>query len=134
MEKTELWQKGDALRAELLGEGAANRLQDTGIYEDPGMQKLSDYAREAVFGLLWSRDGLDRKMRAIVCVIVDVTTHSLPELALHLRMARRLGWTEDEITEILLHMAGYVGLPPVREAMLVAKQVHAEMRSEGIVA
>ena len=53
MEKTELWQKGDALRAELLGEAVADRLQESGIYEDPGMQKLSDYAREAVFGLLW---------------------------------------------------------------------------------
>jgi len=132
MEKTELWQKGDALRAELLGEAAANRLEESGIYEHAGMQKLSDYAREAVFGLLWSREGLNHKMRAIVCVIVDVTTHSLPELALHLRMARRLGWTEDEITEILLHMAGYVGLPPSREAMLVAGQVFAEMRAEGV--
>jgi alkylhydroperoxidase/carboxymuconolactone decarboxylase family protein YurZ len=40
-------------------------------------------------------------------------------------MARRAGWSEEELSEALLHMAGYVGLPAVREGLIVAKGVFA---------
>jgi 4-carboxymuconolactone decarboxylase len=44
-------------------------------------------------------------------------------------MALRQGWTEDELTEVLLHMSGYVGVPIIREALLTAKKVFAEMKT-----
>jgi len=44
-------------------------------------------------------------------------------------MALRQGWTEDELTEVLLHLSGYVGLPIIREALLTAKNVFAEMKT-----
>ncbi|MDM0021801.1 carboxymuconolactone decarboxylase family protein [Variovorax saccharolyticus] len=130
MEKSDLWKKGDAVRAEMLGAAAVERLEDSGIYEDAGMQKISDYVREAVFGMLWTRPGIENKLRALVCVVIDATAKSPVELALHLRMARRLGWSEDELTEILLFMAGYVGIPASREALVVAKRVFDEIRAE----
>jgi len=45
-------------------------------------------------------------------------------------MARRQGWSEDELVEVLLHLSGYVGVPLIREAMLTAKEVFAELRRE----
>jgi 4-carboxymuconolactone decarboxylase len=45
-------------------------------------------------------------------------------------MARRAGWTEQELSEALLHLSGYIGLPAVREAMITAKTVFAKMRGE----
>ena len=45
-------------------------------------------------------------------------------------MARRQGWTEEELVESLLHLSGYVGVPLIREAMLTAKEVFGEMRKE----
>ncbi|NCY26380.1 MAG: hypothetical protein EBX37_16570 [Alphaproteobacteria bacterium] len=56
--------------------------------------------------------------------------HAWPELAVHMRMARRMGWSEDELIEALMHMNGYVGLPTVREAMIVARDLFAKMRAE----
>ena len=47
-----------------------------------------------------------------------------------LRFALRQGWTEDELSEAMLHLTGYIGLPLVRGAMLVAKRVFAEIRAE----
>ena len=129
MAKSEAWQKGDAMRRKLIGEAAVERM-NKGVYDDPIMEKFGDYAREAVFGALWSRAGLDLKTRALICVISDTATHALPELAIHLRMARRQGWTEDELSEALMHLCGYVGLPAVREALIVAKKVFADMRAE----
>jgi 4-carboxymuconolactone decarboxylase len=52
-----------------------------------------------------------------------------PELALHLRMALRQGWTEDELTEVFLHLSGYIGVPVIRECMQVASKVFKEARA-----
>src|SRR6516164_953949 len=130
MPESELYRKGAALRRQLMGEAAVER-SARGIYSDPVMKKFIDVATETVFGALWTRPGLDLKTRALICVVSDAATARTPELALHIRMARRQGWTEDQLIEVLLHLSGYVGVPLIREAMLTAKEVFAEMRKEG---
>ena len=129
MAESETLKKGRELRQRLLGETMVKHIASS-VYDDPMMQKFADYSSEAVFGLLWTRPGLDLKSRALICVISDTATGRWPELALHLRVARGQGWTEDELSEALLHMAGYIGLPGVRTAMITAKDVFAEMREE----
>lgn len=130
MAESELYRKGIALRSELMGEAFVAGMNST-TYGDPIMQKFRDVAAETVFGALWTRPGLDLKTRALVCVVSDVATGRDPELALHLRMALRQGWTEDELVEILIHMSGYVGLPLVRESLLTASRVFKEVADEG---
>jgi 4-carboxymuconolactone decarboxylase len=129
MAKSELYRKGQALRRQLLGDAYVDRANQT-TYNDPIMGKFIDVATETVFGALWARPGLDLKTRTLVCVVSDAATGREPELALHLRMALRQGWTEEELTEVLLHMSGYVGVPIIREAMLTARRVFEEVRSE----
>lgn len=130
MAESDLYRKGIALRSELMGEAFAASMNST-TYSDPIMQKFRDLAAETVFGALWTRPGLDLKTRALVCVVSDVATGRDPELALHLRMALRQGWTEDELVEVLIHMSGYVGLPLVRESLLTASRVFKEVREGG---
>ncbi len=122
--------RGQAMRRKLMGEAYAAKL-DSNVYQDPIMQKFAEVTQECVFGTLWTRPGLDLKTRALICVISDAATGRTPELLLHLRFARNQGWTEDELAEALLHLAGYVGAPLVREAMLTATEVFKEMRAEG---
>jgi len=117
------------MRRRLMGEAAVERSARE-IYSDPVMKKFIDLATETVFGALWTRPGLDLKTRALICVISDTATGREPELALHLRVALRQGWTEEELTEALLHLSGYVGVPIIREAMMVASKVFAERRDE----
>lgn len=131
MSKSELHDKGMAVRTELLGEDYVKRMNST-TYDDPVMHKFRDIAAENVFGALWTRPGLDLKMRAFICVISDAATGRAPELELHLRMARRQGWTEDELTEALLHLSGYVGVPLIRESMLVASKVFKDLNENGM--
>ena len=130
MAESDLYRKGIALRSELMGEAFAASMNST-TYSDPIMQKFRDLAAETVFGALWTRPGLDLKTRALVCVVSDVATGRDPELALHLRMALRQGWTEDELVEVLIHMSGYVGLPLVRESLLTASKVFKDVRGDG---
>src|SRR6516225_679451 len=129
MAESELYRKGAALRRQLLGDAAVERSARE-IYSDPVMKKFIDMATETVFGALWTRPGLDLKTRALVCVVSDAATGREPELGLHLRMALRQGWTEEELTEVLLHLSGYVGVPIIRECMMVASKAFAEYRTE----
>ena len=122
MAESELYRKGAAIRRRLMGDAAVEQLGRT-TYSDPVMKKFIDVATETVFGL-------DLKTRALVCVVSDVATGHEPELGLHLRMALRQGWTEEELTEVLLHLSGYFGVPIIRESMMVASKVFAEFRAE----
>ena len=117
------------MRRQLMGDAAVERSARE-IYSDPVMKKFIDVATETVFGALWTRPGLDLKTRALICVVSDAATGREPELGLHLRMALRQGWTEEELTEVLLHLSGYVGVPIIRELMMVASKVFAEFRAE----
>lgn len=121
--------KGREMRRELLGDSYVDRIAST-TYKEPLMQKFVDLVSETVFGTLWTRPGLDLKTRTMITVISDASTGREAELAIHLRMARRQGWTEDQLTEAILHLLGYVGAPLVRDAMLVAAKVFADLRAE----
>lgn len=128
MTDTDRYRQGAEMRRRLLGDDWVERAQRT-TYADPILQKFIDVATEAVFGTLWTRPGLDLKTRTLVTVIADAATGRQDELAIHLRMARRQGWTEDELTEALLHLIGYVGAPLARDGLLVASRVFKEMRA-----
>ena len=129
MADSELRAKGRAMRRKLMGDAYANKL-DGSVYSDPIMEKFAQVTQENIFGALWTRPGLDLKTRAMIVVISDAATGRAPELKLHLRFARNQGWTEDELSEALLHLAGYVGAPLVREALLTAIETFKEIAAE----
>jgi 4-carboxymuconolactone decarboxylase len=127
----DLREKGRAMRRELLGEDATDKL-DSDLYTgDPIMEKFAALTQEVIFGMLWSRPGLDLRTRSLVTVVSDVATGQTSALRLHLRFARRFGWTEDELVETILHLMGYVGVPLARQALITAKDTFAEIRAEG---
>ena len=121
--------QGRAMRRKLMGDAYADKLDD-GLYKHPIMEKFAAYTQEAIFGTLWTRPGLDLKTRALICVISDAAQGRVPELKLHLRFAVNQGWTQDELSEALLHLAGYIGAPLVRESLLTAIDVFKEVDSE----
>ena len=128
-EKSELYKRGLEMRKQLRSE-AEFKKNASEYAEDPISQEFIDVVTETVFGALWSRPGLDIKTRTLICVVSDVATGRYPELEIHLRFALRQGWTEKELTETMIHVSGYVGVPLVREAMFTAKKVFAEVRAE----
>jgi len=131
MAESESYKKGQEMRRRLLGDAYANRVNST-TYNEPVMKKFIDAATENVFGALWTRPGLDLKTRTLVTLVSDAATGREPELAIHLRMALRQGWTEDELTEVLIHLMGYVGAPLIRDAMLVERDTFAEVKKEAV--
>lgn len=129
-EEKALHARGEAVRRQLVGEERFKRSGST-TYADPLMQEFLSVTTTAVFGTLWSRQGIDLKTRTLICVISDAATGREAELDIHLQMALRMGWTRDELKEVLLHLLGYVGAPLARDAMLVLSAVCRRMDNEG---
>jgi 4-carboxymuconolactone decarboxylase len=64
MADSELKKKGLEMRRQLMGDAMVEQMAKS-VYDDPLMNKFRDYAAEAVFGLLWTRPGLDLKTRSL---------------------------------------------------------------------
>ena len=128
MNNDDLYQKGMEIRRTLHGEASFNK-SNTVTYGDPLMTNFIKVATTSVFGALWARPGLDLKTRALVVMVSDACTGQEAELHIHMIFALKQGWTEEEITEVLLQLMGYVGAPKIREAMLIAVKVFAEYKA-----
>jgi alkylhydroperoxidase/carboxymuconolactone decarboxylase family protein YurZ len=85
MTDKDLLAKGRAMRRQLLGEEATDRLDEDLYIDDPIMGKFGDLTQEIIFGVLWSRPGLDLRTRSLVTMVSDVATGQTDALSLHLR-------------------------------------------------
>jgi 4-carboxymuconolactone decarboxylase len=91
-------------------------------------EAFQDFITRYAWGDVWTRPGLDRRMRSCITLALLVALRLEEELAMHVRAALRNGVTADEISEILLHCAVYVGVPAANAAYRVAE---AALRDEG---
>ncbi|MBL4239726.1 carboxymuconolactone decarboxylase family protein [Vibrio fluvialis] len=89
-----------------------------------------DFARFTVeypFGDIYSREGLDLKLREIATVAaLTALGNCTPQLKVHLNAALNVGCTEDELKEVILQMSVYAGFPAALNGMFAFKEVLAE--------
>ncbi|MET7512211.1 4-carboxymuconolactone decarboxylase [Streptomyces sp. NPDC005480] len=114
---------GLKVRREVLGDAHVDRaLASADAFSGDFQEFLTRYA----WGEIWSRPGLDRRMRSCVTLTALVAGGHLEELAFHTRAALRNGLTADEIKEVLLQAAVYCGVPAANSAFKVAQAVIRE--------
>lgn len=114
------YEQGMRVRREVLGDAHVDRAVDrTTPLTAPFQELITRYA----WGAVWSRDGLDRRMRSAITVALLASQGCEHELELHLRAALRNGLTEQEIGEVLLHTAVYAGVPAANAAFAIAQRV-----------
>jgi 4-carboxymuconolactone decarboxylase len=111
---------GLAVRREVLGpdhvDAALARADDvTAEFQE----MITRYA----WGHIWTRPGLDRRMRSAITITALVAHGHYAELELHLRAALRNGLTRAEIVEVLLQTAIYCGVPAANSAFGVARRI-----------
>lgn len=92
----------------------------------PETADFQRFITETAWGTIWTRPGLDRRMRSAVTISSLVTAHHWDELAMHLRAGLRNGLGREELAEILLQTAIYAGVPAANSAFAVLKQVLAD--------
>ncbi len=117
------YETGMRTRREVLGdahvEGASERAGEFGA---PFQEFITGYA----WGAVWSRPGLDRRMRSAITLAALVSLKAENELAMHVRAALGNGLSPDEIREILLHTAVYAGVPAANAAFAIAQRTLIE--------
>jgi len=88
--------------------------------------KLVELTDDVLFGDIWTRPGLAPRDRSLITVATLIANGSTEQLVGHLRIARANGLTEDELKEVIIHLAFYAGWPRATSAITVAKGVFAE--------
>lgn len=85
--------------------------------------KLAQLTDDVLFGDVWERAGLSKRERSLVTVAALIANGNTEQLAGHLSRARDNGLTEDELAEVIIHLAFYAGWPRAMSAVRVAREV-----------
>jgi 4-carboxymuconolactone decarboxylase len=92
---------------------------------------MVQYIFEFPFGDLYSRPGLDLKSRELATVASLVALgNAQTELKAHLHIALNVGWTREELVEVMMQLAVYAGFPAALNALHTAKEVFREREAQ----
>ena len=121
------YETGMKTRGEVLGDEHVERASaGAGAFGEPFQELITGYA----WGAIWSRPGLDRRIRSAITLAVLTSLRAENELGMHVRAALRNGLSAEEIAEVLLHTAVYAGVPAANAAFAVAQRV---LREQGAI-
>ncbi len=123
MDDAERTEQGMTVRREVLGDEHVNRaVARTTPFTAPFQDLITRYA----WGDVWSRPGLSRGERSLVTLAVLTALQHEGELAMHVKAALRNGVTPEQISEVLLQVSIYAGVPTGNRAFAVAERALEE--------
>jgi len=117
------YQRGMNVRRKVMGDEFVDRAMDA---VTDFTQPVQDYINENCWGSVWARETLPLKTRSIITIAALAALKAPNELKGHVRGALRNGCTPEEIREVLLHTAPYIGAPALQEAFRAAKEILEE--------
>jgi 4-carboxymuconolactone decarboxylase len=85
--------------------------------------KLAELTDDVLFDDVWNRPGLAARDRSLITVATLVAGGDAAQLRFHLGRAVENGVTEDELIEVITHLAFYAGWPKAMSAVAVAKEL-----------
>ena len=118
------YQEGMKTRRNVLGDAHVDQAQARMTDFDAPFQEL---IVEAAWGRVWSRPNWTSRERSIVTIALLAALGHDDEVAMHVRATANTGATPEDITEALLHVAIYAGVPAANRAIKIARQVLEEM-------
>lgn len=116
---SELFDKGLGIRKKVVGEDYVKRSLDNA---DDFTRDFQTLVTEYCWGSVWGREGLDHKTRSMLNIAMIATLNRPHELALHVRGALRNGVTREEISEILMQVTIYAGVPAGVDSFRIARE------------
>jgi 4-carboxymuconolactone decarboxylase len=110
---------GMKVRREVLGDAHVDRsIASATDLNRPFQQWIT----ENVWGDLWTNETLDRKTRSMITVAI-LAALGRAELSLHMQASANTGVTDEELAQVLQHVAIYAGVPAANHAFTLSKQV-----------
>ena len=119
----ERFEKGLSMRALMAG-GDLSHFTLPGIDQlAPDLKRIID---ESLYGSIWSRPGLDVKLRCICTISALMALGQLPLLRRHIERCLNSGLPPEQVVEVFIQLTFYAGVPAVETALRIAKEVFEE--------
>lgn len=107
-------------RKQVLGEEHVARASAGATTLDAPFQQM---ITRLAWGELWGSTDLSRAERSMITIAVLAALGRDGELELHLKTAQRIGLSEAQLRQALMHVAVYAGVPAANHAFAMAKKL-----------
>ena len=108
-------------------------IEQLGWGRNEGVRELDEdlwrIVSEANFGTIWARPGLSLRDRELICMAILIAIGA-PGVAIHFKHAHNVGFTDDELKEIILQTIPYSGLPRALSAMALLRRIQQGAKLE----
>jgi 4-carboxymuconolactone decarboxylase len=88
--------------------------------------KLAELTDDVLFGDVWERPQLSKRDRSLITCAALVATGKTEQMSFHFPRAIENGVTQEELVELITHLAFYVGWPNAMSAATRAKELLAK--------
>ena len=85
--------------------------------------KMIEVTEQVIYGDIWEQPGLSKRDRSLIVIASLISTYRPDQLRGHLGRALDNGVTQQEIAEVITHLAFYSGWPLSMTAARIAKEV-----------
>lgn len=85
--------------------------------------KLAQLTDDVLFGDVWERPQLSKRDRSLLTCAALVATGKVDQMTFHFPRALENGVTQEELIEMITHLAFYVGWPSAMSAVTRAKEL-----------
>ncbi len=88
--------------------------------------KLVELTDRVLFGDVWERKELSKRDRSLITVAALIALNRPDQLRFHLGKAVENGLKEQELIEVITHLAFYSGWPNAMSAIMIAKEIFSK--------
>lgn len=114
--------RGMGFFGDVLGDDLKDGLRDH-IDSDTFGKECGTWAADFAFGTVWTREGLDRRLRSCAVMGMLIALRQTEELKHHVRIALANGLSLQEIEEVLYLSIPYAGFPAANSAKVAMLEV-----------
>ncbi|HSR98386.1 MAG TPA: carboxymuconolactone decarboxylase family protein [Kofleriaceae bacterium] len=85
--------------------------------------KLAQLTDDVLFGDVWERPQLSKRDRSLITCAALVASGKVEQMSFHFPRAIENGVTQEELVELITHLAFYAGWPSAMSAITKAKEL-----------
>lgn len=122
-----LYEEGLNLFREIYGEQAAAGIDGQVKKGDAFGVEQSRWTLDFVFGQIWARPALERKLRSCVVLGMLIAQRQHEEIRYHTKMGLKNGLSRQELEEIFYTALAYAGFPAAQSAKAAMLEAFAEL-------
>jgi 4-carboxymuconolactone decarboxylase len=117
------YQKGYETLQKLTGDASQQVIENIQSFSPDFGKMMIEFG----FGDVYSRPALDLKQRELITLTSLITQGAADrQLLFHFKAALHVGWSVQELIELIIHCAAYSGFPKASYALEVLQQLSDE--------